>query len=86
MSKAYSLIDIPDHKEECSRCFGTGRIAIYHMIEGGICFKCKGTGLQWDGTFKAKYAGYCRSCNAPIKEGDHVKQNPRGKGVICSNC
>ena len=86
MSKAYSLIEIPDHKEECTRCFGTGRIPNYAHIEGGICFRCKGTGLQWDGSFKAKYNGSCASCGASIREGDHVKRNPRGKGVLCLNC
>ena len=84
MSKAYSLIDIPDHKEECSRCFGTGRIPNYAHIEGGVCFKCRGSGLQWDGTFKAKYSGRCEKCGEQIKPGDHVKKGR--SGVLCTRC
>ena len=36
--KMYAVIKIP-----CSRCGGTGRIPFYGHVDGGVCFKCKGT-------------------------------------------
>ena len=86
--KAYSLINIPDHRCECNRCMGTGRIPNYAHIEGGICFKCKGSGLMWDGTFKAKYPGKCAKCGEEVKVGYHVFRNDSGnfKGVIGRCC
>lgn len=30
----------------CSRCGGTGRLAVHSNVLGGVCFKCQGTGKQ----------------------------------------
>lgn len=29
---------------ECERCRGRGHIAMYSHVQGGVCFKCGGTG------------------------------------------
>lgn len=31
---------------KCSRCNGTGRLSCYNHVQGGVCFKCLGTGSQ----------------------------------------
>lgn len=31
----------------CSRCGGTGRLAQFGNVLGGVCFKCSGTGKQF---------------------------------------
>lgn len=30
--------------EECPKCFGLGKIAIYSHVKQGKCFQCKGKG------------------------------------------
>lgn len=39
-------IDIEDIRESnsCPKCGGSGHIAIYDHVSGGICFSCNGTG------------------------------------------
>lgn len=29
---------------ECPRCLGKGQIAAYRNVQGGVCFRCAGTG------------------------------------------
>lgn len=29
---------------ECPRCLGKGQIAAYRNVQGGVCFRCNGTG------------------------------------------
>lgn len=30
----------------CRRCGGQGRIEHYRHVEGGVCFRCRGTGIE----------------------------------------
>lgn len=30
----------------CSRCSGNGRLENFRQVDGGICFKCDGTGVE----------------------------------------
>ena len=43
----------------CPRCNGAGRISYYGHVEGGICFKCGGTG-RFDTTFKEYTEEYAK--------------------------
>lgn len=31
---------------KCTRCAGTGRLNCFSNVLGGVCFKCKGSGMQ----------------------------------------
>lgn len=90
--KAYNPLNIPDHKCECNRCFGTGRLGHFAHVERGICFQCRGSGLMWDGTFKAKFDSRCKGCGCQIRVGDHVRKNDSARnfekitGVVCIKC
>lgn len=35
-----------DNAEICDRCNGSGYLDQYHYVEGGICFKCNGEGVD----------------------------------------
>lgn len=35
-----------DGKKPCSRCFGQGRLAAYWYVDGGVCFRCGGSGIE----------------------------------------
>ncbi len=42
-------------KDTCHRCIGTGRLAAYSHVHGGVCFKCNGSGsLYTPASRKAK--------------------------------
>lgn len=32
--------------EPCDRCNGKGNLSIYNYVQGGICFKCRGLGIN----------------------------------------
>jgi hypothetical protein len=38
--------DAPAASCECSRCGGEGEIPQFRHVEGGICFKCRGSGKE----------------------------------------
>lgn len=49
----------------CNRCNGTGRT--HHRYEGGICFKCDGSGREGGDSWEPQYARTtCRYCGATI--------------------
>jgi hypothetical protein len=34
-------------KVRCSRCAGTGNVPSFAHVQGGVCFRCNGTGLSY---------------------------------------
>lgn len=41
----------------CSRCYGSGFIAIFSHVEGGVCFSCHGSGFVPKSEFKHLLSG-----------------------------
>ena len=52
---------------DCPQCEGRGRIARYRHLNGGLCYRCNGSGGQWppEGT----YVVYRRADHCDIKDG-----------------
>lgn len=67
---------------ECNRCGGTGRT--HHRYEGGICFKCDGSGREGvPGDWAPKVRRYtCRLCGGPAEESDSEPDYSHGN-MIC---
>jgi hypothetical protein len=43
------------HGEPCSRCGGSGWIRRYTHVQGGVCFRCRGSGVDPEATKTKRY-------------------------------
>jgi hypothetical protein len=40
------LAPLPEGLQDCFRCGGAGWFRCYSHIEGGVCFRCRGYGVE----------------------------------------